>query len=858
MSAADAPVVTRGLLEGGLSALGSTAVVSICLSACNHEYLADWLRLLRGRANGGWLGPVVIVADEKNAAAIGKFDRTASIALVSDSQLPQIAVSKRPPSSTKSAGLTAAHLEPMLQHMAAAMMKTRVLDLPELSGFKMLLYLDIDLWPLHSTGRWIEAKMRNVSDIGMAGDTSNAFCTNAILLRRTSRTAACLVEWRGEMQSNLRLVREATSRGQMTACGGRRPRTLSTHPCFKDQHALDRALHRPQGGACARAITSLPVPVLRWQSSFEVQQVALRTLLQEPSAEMQFLEWAAEMQIRERPAATSKDSWEERLAKGGRRAHLPFVHFDRYERTVAAVQGVDGSREGLTSVFGSLDQAAAAAKAAEERKHSSTLNISTSGVQAAWLRSDLDTRRVHRLSNPSRGLGCAGFNSSIYLVNNKHATAAERLELFRGPDCAADGCGLPMLGRPDVPARAWVTARSHEMRRPSAGHADLQRAHSVLLGALDASAADARSDAEPATHEIWTMCGLSHRRAQGLPNVLVTSLPSMRTRLGPQLPTEDAGLPLMEAHPNRWGERCAALAIHADGSGAPALPCAMRSGLGLLCYDRRALAWRRPLREPMPLPYSHATVVVVPPGACAAGRRGHVPGHVPGHEHVPGHVPEHVPGHAHGHILVLNLQGVGPAHEREVWAYDLDPDGRPDSTGRWRVLSNDTSPSDTARPRTDSAVVESASGRFLFSMGGRYVDESAAPAPLARYIRTDSGALAYSLIPRSSKPPHRQIIATSEVRALDVCGAGRWVAVGAMQRPRTGHAACVAAVGGSQYAVVCGGTSPRFWPPVVRPGAGPGGGPDKQAIDTCEMNLLSQLEEIPSSPNSSWALSPKN
>jgi hypothetical protein len=117
-----------------------------------------------------------------------------------------------------------------------------------------------------------------------------------MLLRRTNATAACLREWRGQMESNLQLVQEATNRGQMTACGGRKAWSLSTHPCFKDQYALDLALGRspgadlalskPQGGACARAITRLPLPVLRWRSNYEVQQVELRTLLKEPSAEV--------------------------------------------------------------------------------------------------------------------------------------------------------------------------------------------------------------------------------------------------------------------------------------------------------------------------------------------------------------------------------------------------------------------------------------------------------------------------------------------------------------------------------------------------------------------------------------------
>lgn len=65
-----------------------------------------------------------------------------------------------------------------------------------------------------------------------------------------------------------------------------------------------------------------------------------------------------------------------------------------------------------------------------------------------------------------------------------------------------------------------------------------------------------------------------------------------------------------------------------------------------------------------------------------------------------------------------------------------------------------------------------------------------------------------------------------------------------MQRPRTGHAACVAAVGGSDYAIVCGGTSPRYWPPVAKPGRETGGGPDKQSMDTCEVVSMQQMEDI--------------
>lgn len=283
---------TAGLADSS----NSTAIVSICLSACNHEYLADWLRLLRGPATGGWRGPVVIVADERNAAAISGLDRSARIAFVSSSTFPRVTVPKQPPFTAKAAGLTAEQLVPLLQHMGAAMMKTRLLEHPALQSYETVLYLDIDLWALHSTGQWIESKLRNVSHIGMAGDQTNAFCTNAMLLRRTNATAACLREWRGQMESNLQLVQEATNRGQMTACGGRKAWSLSTHPCFKDQYALDLALGRspgadlalskPQGGACARAITRLPLPVLRWRSNYEVQQVELRTLLKEPSAEV--------------------------------------------------------------------------------------------------------------------------------------------------------------------------------------------------------------------------------------------------------------------------------------------------------------------------------------------------------------------------------------------------------------------------------------------------------------------------------------------------------------------------------------------------------------------------------------------
>jgi hypothetical protein len=208
-------------------------------------------------------------------------------------------------------------------------------------------------------------------------------------------------------------------------------------------------------------------------------------------------------------------------------------------------------------------------------------------------------------------------------------------------------------------------------------------------------------------------------------------LPSMRTRLGPPIPGKAAG-------------PCAAFAFRLDGSSAPALPCLMRGEGAMLCHDRRTHAWRRPINQLMPFTFTHAKVAVVQPGACQPGGSGYT----------------------HGHILVFNIQGAGAAHERELWAYDLNPDGSPDLAGYWFVMSNSTSSPDTTRLRIGSATVASATGRFLFDMGGHYYDDNVwrpSDGPVARYTRTDAGAPAYSACQRSGRC--KQTTATSEVRA---------------------------------------------------------------------------------------------
>jgi hypothetical protein len=62
-----------------------------------------------------------------------------------------------------------------------------------------------------------------------------------------------------------------------------------------------------------------------------------------------------------------------------------------------------------------------------------------------------------------------------------------------------------------------------------------------------------------------------------------------------------------------------------------------------------------------------------------------------------------------------------------------------------------------------------------------------------------------------------------------------------MQHPRMITASASVDIGGTQYSITCGGTFPRFWPPVSREGRASGAGGDTQNLDTCEVHKVSDL-----------------
>jgi hypothetical protein len=238
---------------------------------------------------------------------------------------------------------------------------------------------------------------------------------------------------------------------------------------------------------------------------------------------MQFLEWAAA------PFNAPRDA---RATPGGFETRLPFVHFDRYERAVAAVAGVEGGRKRVTKGFAGLDRAAEAVMAAEAARASrsrAASDVSESGVRTAWLRSGVDARQVHRLRYPATDFGCAGFNGSVYLVGDKHAEAVEGLELSIVAAGDAVGCEEPGCEQsasqervtprsprahtggeggsaPAIRAlRTSLAGRSKEVQLTAARQGEktalpeLQDSHSVLLQPVVAGAAGSL----PAAVEVW-------------------------------------------------------------------------------------------------------------------------------------------------------------------------------------------------------------------------------------------------------------------------------------------------------------------------------------------------------------------
>ena len=320
------------------------------------------------------------------------------------------------------------------------------------------------------------------------------------------------------------------------------------------------------------------------------------------------------------------------------------------------------------------------------------------------------------------------------------------------------------------------------------------------------------------------MCGFydpNVAHEESVSHVVVIDSVTMRPRLGPKLP--------------RGGGACTALPIHADGYAKPALPCAFGGTKGnhdtgefldaVQCYDRVTMQWREAFPR-LPVAFDHGNAALMPAGACASSA---------------------------ARVLILNTRSthydnLGSGRRSEVFAHDLDADGRPTSGG-WYVFANDTSDSHTTRSRDASGAVLSADGRWLFNFGGIfYHNERASEADKSGFVRheTGVGAYSYELVRGVGRGTSQHAITTSEIRALDLCGSRRWMPVGSMRRVRSAIQTCVtpaATPGGEQYTINCGGTTTRFWPPVYRTGRGVGGGADTQNLDTCEVHSLDKLAE---------------
>lgn len=813
----------------------SVVIATICMHKCNHAYLSDWLRLLRSRTAGGWeQRPLALVADELNAAAAGRMDPEAIVALVSGE--PPLSITLPPSTPNATSSLTVEQLDALQKHMASAAVKSKLLQLPELKGFETIIYLDVDLWPIRSIHHWIKRQLHAVQDVGMARDTTNALCTNAIILRRTASTAKCMKAWHAAMRSHMEIAQQALLEYQLPECRSlvkgvpTRIDSIVTMSCFKDQYALDVAL-RDSHSACARSITKLPQLALRWRFEYEVRHVELSHLLQDPSAESPFLAWAA---VRYDKGANSQSGLQ-----------LPFVHFDRFERQRALVARVETQRYLPAKFKGrtfALDEAATAF--GKKRDTPKPLGASGLVVRSTWLRSDPGTRGgmdlVLHMRLPTREHSCTYVDGSIYLIGGIHANGSQRLDLSLAQEAegfAKDTSRTPPVLRVHSRGRellgpmgssADATPRAHALTAPLP---DVNHVGSVLLdplGPLEETEGQrkrgraAESQTHGASREIWTLCGFNSSMPgteQVIEHILVTELPSMRTRLGPRQMDGVSGA-------------CAALALHVDGFGEPPLPCAFggsrgphatkTSYSGARCYDRRTGGWRRPFGKGLPFAFDHAAAVKIPPGACAAG--------------------------APGHVLLFNVRtfGVQAGPRSTVWAYDLGRDGKPIPNGHWYAFGKTDADANTGRVGLNgSSVVVSTDGRFVFEFGGlsSTVHRRRPPGHAGQLVNLDFGSPGFSLARVAQGRGWEVLVATSQVRAFDVCGSRRWLIVGAMQRPRMGHASCVVHTADDAFTVSCGGTYPRYWPESLGNEDGPGGGMDRLNLDTCEVFSMRELQE---------------
>jgi len=261
---------------------------------------------------------------------------------------------------------------------------TRFLELPELSRFQMLLYISQNTWPLRNTAQWLAST--EVGDVGLVRwpkrhSSEKMWFTNLVVLRRTPGAIACLRDWRAAVAK---------------APAGR--------------------VSFSQGDASPRcSVTPLPSPVLRWNLRWEVEEVELRSLLQQPSAEAMWLAWAER--------------------KGGR---AYFVHADGVDvHTMVAGAKRAGKRGGEGEGGGPQDGRGGVGAARGVGQL----------VRSQWLRSDEQPgapELVVHLNYSTRGQDAFVQGGSMYLLAGRFSEVVQRVKLQAVPPAA------PPAGRVDA------------------------------------------------------------------------------------------------------------------------------------------------------------------------------------------------------------------------------------------------------------------------------------------------------------------------------------------------------------------------------------------------------------------------
>ena len=250
---------------------------------------------------------------------------------------------------------------------------------------------------------------------------------------------------------------------------------------------------------------------------------------------------------------------------------------------------------------------------------------------------------------------------------------------------------------------------------------DLNHIYGVRVQPLGDVASNSSFDAKS---ELWMVCGFHGDRINGEISssyARVLDLRTMRVRLGPKL--------------LRAGGACSALALEIDGPGTPEHICAFGGTDGahntgtflksVACYDRRRQVWHEPLGE-LPVACDHSNAILLPPSLC--------------HPADP------------ARVLLMNFRIRHYADERpEIWAIDLPVSATP----RWYLFANETGTAEYLQPRDAAGVFTTASGRYVFNVGG------------VSYVMRD--------MPNGKR--RRLSMKHSTVRVFDAC-ARRWAPAG--------------------------------------------------------------------------------